>query len=215
MEQREPNDFLAPHEREDADWPSPPLASQFASLKSAVEASTKAIENKRRGGRSEIADLQCRAIASLAECAIVTFRLTNALNDGSSCDRASFKQQTSQFLDCAERFVLALAYCGEPDGSVFREGGRSPRATSDGFWERLASLTPKQRRALQLLLTGRPNKVIAYELGVAEATVKAHVGAVIRKLQVRSRAQVIAAAARFERVSLEIDAVTTAASDGF
>ena len=213
MEQREPNDFLAPYEGEDAHWPSPPFALQFASLKSAVEASAKAIEHKHRGARSEIADLQRRAIASLEECAIATFRLANALNDASgqrfdasSCDRASFKQQTSQFLDCTQQFVLALVNCAEPDGSVFREGGRCAPTTSDSFWERLASLTPKQRRALDLLLTGRPNKVIAYELGVAEATVKAHVGAVFRKLQARNRAQVIAVTARlecFEGVALE------------
>jgi DNA-binding CsgD family transcriptional regulator len=208
MEQREPNNFLLPYEREDAHWPSPPFAPQFASLKSAVEASAKAIENRRRGARSVIADLQRRAIASLEECAIATFRLTNALNDASSCDKAPFKQQTSQFLDCAQQFVLALAYCAEPDGSVFRGGGRSAPTTSDSFWGRLASLTPKQRRALDLLLTGRPNKVIAHELGVAESTVKAHVGAIIRKLRVRNRAQVIAAAAPlagFEGVAFEID----------
>jgi DNA-binding CsgD family transcriptional regulator len=72
------------------------------------------------------------------------------------------------------------------------------------------SLTPKKRHALDLLLTGWPNKVIAYELGVAEATVKAHVGAVIRKLQVRNSAQVIAVAGRLERfegVAVEIDSV--------
>ena len=216
MEQREPNDFLAPHEDEDAHWPSPPFALQFASLKSAVEASAKETVRKHRGARSEIADLQRCAIASLEECAIATFRLANALNeppdtfDASSCDRVSFKQQTSQFLDCAQQFVLALVNCAEPDGSVFREGGRSAPTTFDSFWERLASLTPKQRRALDLLLTGRPNKVIAYELAVAEATVKAHVGAVIRKLQVRNRAQVIAAAARlarFEGVALKINSV--------
>src|SRR5271165_1715015 len=213
MEQREPNDFLASYEREDAHWPSRPYALRFASLKSAVEASTKAIENKNRGARSEIADLQRLAIASLEECAIATFRLTNTLNDASrqrfrasTCDRASFKHQTNQFLDCAQQFVLALVNCAEPDGSVFREGGRSAPTTSDRFWERLASLTLKQRRALDLLLTGRPNKVIAYELGVAEATVKAHVGEVIRKLQVRSRAEVIAVALSAWK-ALEIDSV--------
>ncbi|MGA8716305.1 MAG: helix-turn-helix transcriptional regulator [Roseiarcus sp.] len=214
MEQREPNDFPPPSEREDAHWPSLPFAPQFASLKSAVEASAKAIEIRRRGARSEIADLQRCAIASLEECAIATFRLTNALIDTSSCDRASFKQQTSRFLDCAQQFALALASCAEPDGSVFREGGRSAPTTPDSFWERLASLTPKQRGALDLLLTGRPNKLIAHELGVAEATVKAHVGAIIRKLQVRNRAQVIAAAARlarFEGVGFAIDSVRESA----
>jgi len=95
--------------------------------------------------------------------------------------------------------VLALSYCAEPDDLVLRESGRTAPSGSDSFWERLASLTPRQRRALDLLLTGQPNKVIAYELGVAETTVKAHVGAVMRKLKVRNRAQVIAVATRLER----------------
>jgi DNA-binding CsgD family transcriptional regulator len=209
MEQREPNDFLAPYEREDARLSARPLALHFASLKRAVEASAKSIENENRGARSKIAELQRRAIVSLEECAIATFRFTSALNDASSCDGSSFKQRASQFLDCAQQFVLALASCvAEPDGSVFRECGRSKPTTSDSFWERLALLSPKQRRVLDLLLTGRPNKLIAYELGVAESTVKAHVGAVIRKLQVRNRAQVIAVTARLERfesLALEID----------
>jgi DNA-binding CsgD family transcriptional regulator len=215
MEQREPNDFLPPPDPRTPLVPRPPFAPQFASLQSTGEASAKAIESRRRGARSEIADLQRHAIASLEECAIATFRLMNALTDASSCDWGSFRQQTSQFLDCAQQFVLTLASCAEPDGSVFREGGRSAPTTSDSFWERLASLTPKQRRALDLLLTGRPNKVIAYELGVAEATVKAHVGAIIRKLQVRNRAQVIAAAARlapFEGVAFEIDSMSAGRS---
>jgi DNA-binding NarL/FixJ family response regulator len=210
MEQREPNDLLPPCDPSTPLVPGPPFAPQFASLKSAVEVSAKAIENRRRGARSEIADLQRRAIASLEECAIATFRLKNALIDASSCDRASLEQQMSQFLDCAQQFALALTSCAEPDGSVFLKGGRSAPTTSDGFWERLASLTPKQRRALDLLLTGWPNKVIAHELGVAEATVKAHVGAIIRKLQVRNRAQVIAAAARLARfggVAFEINSM--------
>jgi DNA-binding NarL/FixJ family response regulator len=210
MEQLESKDFLPPCDPRPLLVPRPPFAPQFASLKSAVEASTKVIENRRRGARSEIADLQRRAIASLEECAISTFRLMNALIEASSCGRASFEQQTSQFLVSAQQFVLALASCAEPDGSVFRGDGRSAPTTSDSFWERLSSLTPKQRRALDLLLTGRPNKVIAHELGVAEATVKAHVGAIIRKLQVRNRAEVIAAVARlapFKGVAFEIDSM--------
>ena len=204
MEQRNPNDFPAPHECEDALRPSLPCALQFASMKS--EASGKAIEKRRDRAPSEIADLKRRAMASLEECAIATFRLTNALNDASperfdasGCDRASFKRQASQFLDCAQQFALALASCAEPDGSVFLESQGCAATTSDSLWARLASLTPKQRHVLHLLLPGRPNKVIAFELGVAESTVKAHVGAVIRKLQVHNRAQVIAAAVRLER----------------
>src|SRR5690606_21810421 len=53
----------------------------------------------------------------------------------------------------------------------------------------LASLTPQQFRVLTMVCEGLLNKQIAYELSVSEATVKAHVAAIFRKLGVRTRAQ--------------------------
>jgi DNA-binding NarL/FixJ family response regulator len=63
---------------------------------------------------------------------------------------------------------------------------------------RLASLTPQQVRVLMMLSEGLLNKQIAYELGVSEATVKAHVSAILQKLKVESRTQAVIAAARIE-----------------
>jgi DNA-binding NarL/FixJ family response regulator len=57
--------------------------------------------------------------------------------------------------------------------------------------ERLASLTPQQVRVLMMLGEGLLNKQIAYELGVSEATVKAHVSAILQKLEVDSRTQAV------------------------
>ncbi len=56
---------------------------------------------------------------------------------------------------------------------------------------RLQSLTPQQARVLTMLGEGLLNKQIAYELGVSEATVKAHVSAVLQKLKVDSRTQAV------------------------
>lgn len=53
----------------------------------------------------------------------------------------------------------------------------------------LASLTPQQFKVLTMVCDGLLNKQIAYELGVSEATVKAHVTAIFRKLDVRTRTQ--------------------------
>lgn len=53
----------------------------------------------------------------------------------------------------------------------------------------LASLTPQQFRVLTMVCDGLLNKQIAYELGVSEATIKAHVTAIFRKLEVRTRTQ--------------------------
>jgi DNA-binding NarL/FixJ family response regulator len=63
---------------------------------------------------------------------------------------------------------------------------------------RLATLTPQQVRVLMMLSAGLLNKQIAYELGVSEATVKAHVSAILQKLGVESRTQAVIAAAKIE-----------------
>ena len=63
---------------------------------------------------------------------------------------------------------------------------------------RLSSLTPQQVRVLMMLSGGLLNKQIAYELGVSEATVKAHVSAILQKLGVESRTQAVIAAGRIE-----------------
>lgn len=57
--------------------------------------------------------------------------------------------------------------------------------------ERLNSLTPQQSRVLSMISEGLLNKQIAYELSVSEATVKAHVSAVLHKLDVDSRTQAV------------------------
>lgn len=63
---------------------------------------------------------------------------------------------------------------------------------------RLATLTPQQVRVLMMLSDGLMNKQIAYELSISEATVKAHVSAILQKLDVDSRTQAVIAAARIE-----------------
>ncbi len=55
----------------------------------------------------------------------------------------------------------------------------------------LAQLTPQQRRVLELLSRGLLNKQIAAELEVAEATVKSHVTAIMRKLGAHNRTQAV------------------------
>lgn len=61
---------------------------------------------------------------------------------------------------------------------------------------KLSTLTPQQVRVLMMLSEGLLNKQIAYELSVSEATVKAHVSAILQKLGVDSRTQAVIAASR-------------------
>lgn len=83
---------------------------------------------------------------------------------------------------------------GEAPG-VLREVGRG--ASEGGFQRPPAieslGLTPRQTDVLGLLLQGQPNKLIARELGLSVETVKDHVAAVLRALNVSSRTQAVLA----------------------
>lgn len=74
-------------------------------------------------------------------------------------------------------------------------GGRAPTLASAEPVEKVrrevADLTPTQLKVLLAVLEGKLNKQIAYELNIAETTVKAHVTAIMRKLGVMSRTQAV------------------------
>ncbi len=66
-----------------------------------------------------------------------------------------------------------------------------PKQTDEaGEADVFATLTPTQLKVLRGVYLGQLNKQIAYDLGIAEATVKAHMTALMRKLNVRNRTQV-------------------------
>ena len=69
------------------------------------------------------------------------------------------------------------------EASAFRPAGHSVPAA-------FAELTPTQMKVLLGVYSGLLNKQIAFDLGIAEATVKAHMTALMRKLNVRNRTQV-------------------------
>jgi DNA-binding NarL/FixJ family response regulator len=98
----------------------------------------------------------------------------------------------------AMRQAVARVLRGElwtpPDVDMARQSD----AETTALITRLSSLTPQQVRVLMMLSGGLLNKQIAYELGVSEATVKAHVSAILQKLGVESRTQAVIAAGRIE-----------------
>ncbi len=81
------------------------------------------------------------------------------------------------------------------DGGISAPGGIDLGVEQDpeisDLIRRLQSLTPQQTRVLGMLAEGLLNKQIAYELNVSEATIKAHVSAVLQKLGVDSRTQAV------------------------
>ena len=76
---------------------------------------------------------------------------------------------------------------------VARRHQHHPNQNALDIAERLASLTPQQFRVLTMMAEGMLNKQIAYDLEVSEATIKAHVTAIFRKLGVRTRTQAVIA----------------------
>lgn len=87
------------------------------------------------------------------------------------------------------------------DGNVWvpDQAALDPDESSDELLEiaaRISTLTPQQMRVLMMLKEGLLNKQIAYELSVSEATVKAHVSAILQKLDVNSRTQAVIVASR-------------------
>ena len=98
----------------------------------------------------------------------------------------------------ALRAAVARVLQGEvftpPDVDLTRPTDAETTATI----AKLSTLTPQQVRVLMMLSAGLLNKQIAYELGVSEATVKAHVSAILQKLGVESRTQAVIAAGKIE-----------------
>jgi len=86
------------------------------------------------------------------------------------------------------------------DGATYVDGVYGPLQLPDGLNDPRASfanLTRREREVFAQLAAGKTNREIAESFGVAEGTVKTHVGNILSKLGVRSRAQAAAMAAQF------------------
>jgi DNA-binding NarL/FixJ family response regulator len=99
------------------------------------------------------------------------------------------------------RHEIVAALHGVAAGKIYRpaeardQAGARSSAESE-IAQKLSTLTAQQVRVLQLLGTGKLNKEIAYELDIAETTVKVHVSAILQKLNVYSRTQAVVVAGR-------------------
>ncbi len=98
--------------------------------------------------------------------------------------------------------TMKQAIAGVLRGDIWLPKDAASGAGSDGETDQLArkltTLTPQQIRVLMMLREGLLNKQIAYQLKVSEATVKAHVSAILQKLEVDSRTQAVIAASRID-----------------
>ena len=103
--------------------------------------------------------------------------------------RGAYELGASAYIDkSASLEEIANTVRAVLNGEIFAPAEATP---ADSFAQRAAQLTPQQWRVLALMIQGDQNKQIAYKLVVGEATVKAHVTVILRKLGVRSRTQAV------------------------
>jgi DNA-binding NarL/FixJ family response regulator len=121
--------------------------------------------------------------------------VVSASDDGQTIRRAldlgaSGFISKSAGMDSMRRSISAVL-AGEISVPPNLELGPENDAEMGDIIARLKTLTPQQTRVLSMMAEGRLNKQIAYDLGVSEATIKAHVSAVLQKLDVDSRTQAV------------------------
>jgi DNA-binding NarL/FixJ family response regulator len=131
--------------------------------------------------RAEFPGLPIVIVTASDDCATIR----RALDTGAS----GFISKSSGLSDIRDGIRTVL------DGGIWAPL-HDPEPTEDEqglheLMDRLKTLTPQQNRVLAMLGEGLLNKQIAYELKVSEATIKAHVSAILLKLNVDSRTQAV------------------------
>jgi DNA-binding NarL/FixJ family response regulator len=114
------------------------------------------------------------------------------------------KDSSGDALLHAVRAVLDGEICTPADFAAPDEE-HGAEADVDQAVTRLTELTPQQLRILGLVCEGKLNKQIAFDLEIAETTVKAHITAILRKLGVQSRTQAVLVAQRASYAGITAD----------
>lgn len=120
-------------------------------------------------------------------CPIVVVSATEspqAFQQAKSLGAAGYLPKSLSLEDLSAALATVL-----DSGTWFPETADAETPSEDAT--RVASLTPAQRRVITGLSEGLLNKQIAYEMGISEATVKAHMTAIFRKLGANNRTQAL------------------------
>jgi DNA-binding NarL/FixJ family response regulator len=120
--------------------------------------------------------------SDFADCALVS----RALSHGVRGYLSSSMSLTE--IACALRFVLEGGTFVPPsvlDGMI-TDGPAFSKSNGEG-----EQFSPRQLQVLELLHHGKQNKIIAYELGMAESTVKVHIRMILKKLNARNRTEIV------------------------
>jgi FixJ family two-component response regulator len=105
---------------------------------------------------------------------------------------SSVRAMKAGAVDFLTKPVEAAALLAAVEAALVRDAAiRAARAEGDAVRRGLARLTPRERQVLDGVLAGRLNKQIAWDLGTAEKTVKVHRGRMMKKMGVRTVADLI------------------------
>ncbi len=130
--------------------------------------------------------------------------VVSATEDSDTVDRVLLCGASGFISKSLPKDEMVRAIGAVMSGEIFRSAqvsnAANPPTVTPDLMSKVGSLTRKQRLVLSLIAKGKSNKIIAYELSVTDATVKAHVTAILRKLKVTSRTQAAILAREIERV---------------
>jgi DNA-binding NarL/FixJ family response regulator len=137
------------------------------------------------------------ALARLHEASPDARIVVLSADDSASTVRGAIDQGAAGFIPkTAQGSTLRAALDVVLGGGVYLPGSPAQASPPDGAPERALDLSPRQVEVLHLLIRGATNKHIARELSMAESTVKTHLAAIFRRLEVSNRTQAVFAAAR-------------------
>jgi len=133
--------------------------------------------------RSVVPDIKIVVVSSLSDN-----RVTSAVIEAGASGFVPKNSPRAELIAAFQKIVDGEIYT--PDEFVAPNSGTLGQEQRSVL-KRLESLTPQQSRILSLIGEGKLNKQIAFELAIAETTVKAHLTAILRKLGVQNRTQAV------------------------
>ncbi len=106
------------------------------------------------------------------------------------------KSSTPEIMIAALKLVLAGGIYLPPNAPTVFQKSPQLKLTEGSFAELTEQLTERQLETLMGAIKGKPNKIIARELNIAEGTVKAHLSVAFRVLDVKNRTEAVFLAAQ-------------------
>jgi DNA-binding NarL/FixJ family response regulator len=192
---------------------APVTANSTATVVSIDRQDDAVIARKSQGAPAEanLSSLQAQAVRAMRAYVFAALDHAETLRDGApNWAAAEIGSLRRQGLCASERLDDFIDAVGRVASLLGKRPNREPLDISHfptppnvqnhdrDATARLRKLTARERNVLDLLLRGLANKQIAFELGISEPTAKAHISAILQKLNVSTRARAIALLANID-----------------